>query len=335
MDITVVIPTYNSGRFLVEAIDSALAQTLAPSEVIVVDDGSTDDTCERLRPYGGSVRLLAQENRGVSAARNLGVREARGGLIAFLDADDVWHPRKLELQVGVFEADRDLGLLGTSSFDWPAASLPELGPERPGPVVQVTWDQLAVKNRLTTSSVVARREILARAGQFDTELQGPEDRDLWLRVAEFARVAYLDRPLTGYRAGVPGSVSKQPEVCQAGMLRILGKLEGRRAWAGKALLRRKSYGYVYHSCAFLHAEAGAYRTAVRNMLRSFLWFPFPYRRDEVRTPLERPKRLAAALLQMFARRRPWGFQGRAPVPTADDRPVPNTPAMPGVASRSQ
>ena len=304
MYISVVIPTYNSGHLLVQAVDSVLAQTVAPAEIIVVDDGSTDDTRERLRPYSRVVRHVFQENQGVSAARNCGVCAARGELVAFLDADDVWHPRKLELQTRVFVEDPGLGLLGTGTFDWPAAAFPEGGPDQPGPVVPVTWRQLAVKNYLSTSSVVARRNLLIQAGPFDTRLQGPEDRDLWLRVAEIARIANLDRPLTGYRAMVPGSLSKRAATCQAGMLRILRKMDERGAWEGRRLLRRKSFGYLYHSCAYLHASEGSYVKALGNLMRSFAWYPLPYRRSEVRTRFERPKRLVVTLLRMLELKRP-------------------------------
>ena len=86
--VSVIIPTYNYGKFIAEAIESALAQTIAPAEIVVVDDGSTDDSLRVLEPFRDSVRVLRQANQGVSAARNLGIRESRGGLIAFLDADD-------------------------------------------------------------------------------------------------------------------------------------------------------------------------------------------------------------------------------------------------------
>ena len=99
--VSVVIPSFNCGSFVSQAIDSVLAQTCAPAEVIVVDDGSTDDTAERLEPYMDRIRYVFQENRGVSAARNRAVAESRGHCVAFLDADDVWHPRKLELQLKI------------------------------------------------------------------------------------------------------------------------------------------------------------------------------------------------------------------------------------------
>src|SRR5947209_8379733 len=110
-DVAVVIPSFNHGPFVGRAVQSALDQTLAPAEVIVIDDGSTDSTEEALRPFGSTIRVVRQENRGVASARNHGARIATAPLVAFLDADDAWHPKKLELQVARIVADPGLGLV--------------------------------------------------------------------------------------------------------------------------------------------------------------------------------------------------------------------------------
>ena len=120
--VSVVIPTYNSGQYLPEALESVLAQTVPPLEIIVVDDGSTDDTADRLHPYLNLITYKFQTNSGVSAARNAGLQLAKGDYVAFLDADDVWHPRKLEFQMGILTSHPDLGLLGTGIVDWPESA---------------------------------------------------------------------------------------------------------------------------------------------------------------------------------------------------------------------
>ena len=101
--VTVIIPTYNCGPFVAEAVDSVLAQTLPPAGIIVVDDGSSDDTPQRLERYRGLIQYVTQRNQGVSAARNRGLLLADTEFVAFLDADDVWHPRKLELQMAALQ----------------------------------------------------------------------------------------------------------------------------------------------------------------------------------------------------------------------------------------
>jgi glycosyltransferase involved in cell wall biosynthesis len=316
--VSVVIPTYNSGPFVTQAINSVLAQSVPPVEVIVVDDGSTDDTPERLEPYRPRLRYVRQANQGVSAARNRGVREAKAEFVAFLDADDVWHPRKLEFQTAVFARRPDLGLLATDSFDWPARSFPEAAGADPLSVEVVPWERLVVRNYLAASSVVARRALLERAGPFDLDLQGPEDRDLWLRVAELAPVAKLRLPLMGYR-NVPGSVSKQAARCEDGMRRLLEKVGERHGWKGKWLLRRKAHSYLNHSCAYLYDAAGDRWAALCKMMKSFGWYPLPYRRSEVSIFLERPKRLGVILLRLFGLKRPY-YTGVPDSPTPDQAP---------------
>jgi glycosyltransferase involved in cell wall biosynthesis len=282
MTVSVIIPTYNSAALVTQAVASALAQTAQPAEIIVVDDGSIDDTRQRLSSY--DVTYLHQSNRGVAAARNLGLQRATGDFIAFLDADDLWHPQKVERQLAVFAAESDLGLLSTSRCEWPlipTSPIPPAGEVRPIP-----WRDLAVKNHLTTSSVIVRRAVLERAGEFDTDLHGPEDYDLWLRIAEMAPVANLDLPLTAYR-DVTGSLSRQAQSMGDGMRRILRKLDAKDAWAGDRLLRRKAYGYCSYSCAYMNRAAGRHFRAMGELAKSIASYPLPYRRDEIRISLAR------------------------------------------------
>jgi glycosyltransferase involved in cell wall biosynthesis len=292
--VSVVIPTWNSAALVTQAIDSVLAQTVLPAEVIVIDDGSSDDTAARLTRYPGQVRYCYQANQGVSAARNRGLAEARGEWIAFLDADDVWHPRKLELQLQALAQRSEVGLLGTQVFDWPAPAFPKVTVPV-DPIQVVPWERLVVKNYFTTSSVLVRRALFERVGGFDTRLQGPEDHDRWLHIAEQAVVANLALPLTGYRC-VSGSLSKQARRMQAGMTTILQKLDDRGAWGGRHWLRRKAYSYLHYSCAYMHSTAGHHGAALWNMLQSFAWYPLAYQRGEVRMPLARAKILGAILL---------------------------------------
>src|SRR5688500_8177111 len=117
--VSVVIPTYNYGRFIAHAIRSVLAQTRPADEIIIVDDGSTDDTTDAVKQFGENVKYVRQENAGVCAARNRGVRESTGDLIAFLDADDTWEPENLEKQLDRFSRDGRIGLVhcGMREFD--------------------------------------------------------------------------------------------------------------------------------------------------------------------------------------------------------------------------
>jgi glycosyltransferase involved in cell wall biosynthesis len=296
--VSVVIPTFNASHLITQAIDSVLAQTLVPAQIIVVDDGSRDDTLKRLAAYGDRIHCVSQKNQGVSAARNHGLRLAEGELIAFLDSDDVWHPRKIELQTGILIENRDLGLLGTGTFNWPRPILPDVSRPLSNSVVRVPWRHLVIKNYFTTSSVVVRRTVLDKVGPFDAELHGPEDHDMWLRVAEVTTVANLKLPLTGYRS-VQGSLSQQAAAMEAGMQRILRKLDERQVWNGRSLFRRKAHSYLHYSCAYMYGAEGRQTAALGKLLRSFAWYPFPYHRREVRMALARPKRLLMILLRLL------------------------------------
>jgi len=303
--ISVVIPAFNAAPWIREAIGSALAQTIAPLEVIVVDDGSTDETATLLAAYGTRIRTITQPNQGVAAARNAGIAAACGEWIAFLDADDVWDRRKLELQLQALQSDSSIGLFGTATFAWPLSQpcTCDRAIDRMMPLARITRDTLAVKNYLTTSSILVRHDVVKSVGAFDTALCGPEDHDYWLRCADFTRIAILMVPLTGYRA-VSGSLSTRAPAMEAGMRRILSKLEARDFWRGQRLRRRHAYSYVSHSCAQLHGAAGNQTLAIQKLIASIIWYPFPYTRAEAGVPFVRARRLAVLLLRLLGLRPP-------------------------------
>jgi glycosyltransferase involved in cell wall biosynthesis len=296
VSVSAVIPTFNRARSIGAAVESVLAQTVVPSEIVVVDDGSTDDTADRLRSYGEKIRYVYQQNAGVSAARNRGIRAANGEFIAFLDSDDVWHPRKLEWQLGVLREQPDLVLLATDLFDWPAAAYPELHGLVPDSLTLIPWSQVAFRTYITTSSAIIRSAALARVGGFDEELRCAEDRDLWMRLGEVGNIGVLQMPLTGYRED-PQSLSKSVDTLVDAGWKLLKKMDARRAWQGQALLRRKAYSYYYFLNSYEHSARGDQRTALHELLFSLAWYPFPYRRHDVRQPWARPKSLAVYLLR--------------------------------------
>lgn len=295
--VSVVIPSFNSGRFVTQAVESALAQTVTPDQIIVIDDGSSDDTRERLAQYRDKIRYVYQDNRGVAAARNHGIECSQDEFVAFLDADDVWHPRKLELQLKALAQNPRIALLGASTYGWPADGVPDVDDAATALVAMVPWERLAVRNQFTTSSVLARRDVLHRVGLFDTALHGPEDFDLWLRVAEVASVANLQLPLTGYRT-VADSLGRQAGTMERGLRRVLQKLDQKDAWRGRRLLRRKAHSYCRYSCAYLHATGGSRRMALTSLIDSLRWYPLPYRRSEVRMSLARARMLTMIIWRL-------------------------------------
>lgn len=196
--VSVIIPTYNRADYVQEAVASVLAQTFTDHEIIVVNDGSVDDTAERLRPLAesGRIRYFEQTNGGHSPARNHGLERARGEFVAFLDDDDVWPPEKLAWQVEVLREDAGAGVVYGQKLDMgsdvaqPGAYAPE------GDV----FKHLATKGWIQSpGQVLIRKSLLDRSGGFDPAFWGTEDWDLWLRLARITRFCYRARPALIYR----------------------------------------------------------------------------------------------------------------------------------------
>jgi glycosyltransferase involved in cell wall biosynthesis len=200
--ISVVIPSYNSGAYIVDAVESALAQTYPTKEVIVIDDGSTDDTRARLTPWLDKVRYIHQANGGVSQARNRGIAEARGEAIAFLDADDQWLPTKLTRQWETLSAHSAASLVHTDVVNLHESTGERVYEDaRRREFSGDCYLALFRGNRISPSSVLVKRNVLEAIGGFDEAIQGAstEDYDLWLRIARRYSFCYLPELLTVYR----------------------------------------------------------------------------------------------------------------------------------------
>lgn len=200
--VSVVISTYNYGRFLAGALESVLGQTFQDFEVVIVDDGSTDETPSVVQPFLADprVRYRRQRHAGQPQAKNLGIALARAPLIAFLDADDIWLPEKLERQVQLFRNDPELGVVYSRRLlineeGW------ELEYRQPPLHRGRVLAQIFLCNFVCFSSSVVSREALERCGGFDENLALAIDYDLWLRIAQQYRFDYVDEPLVLYRTG--------------------------------------------------------------------------------------------------------------------------------------
>ena len=227
--ITAVIPTFNRAHLLGEAIESVLAQNFEPLEVIVVDDGSTDETPQLIARISqiskNRIRLISQANKGQSVARNVGVHAAAHDLIAFLDSDNLWRPGKLNDQVA---------RLREGGYGFSFTAYTEFGPASNNPrTVRVdNWDddaasalkRLLIGCLINTSTVVAHRDVLIDADLFDGSVQPCEDHDLWLKVAlRGHRFGYVDAPLTDYRVH-DGSVSGEAAAVARSTERLIERL---------------------------------------------------------------------------------------------------------------
>ena len=211
--VTAVIPAFNTERYLRRAIDSVLAQRYGAVECIVVDDGSTDRSGEIAQSFGDRIRYIAQANAGASAARNAGIRVARGDYIAFLDADDYWLDTKLEHQMRVFAANPGLRLVSTHWTWLPSTTDPAVtdfrGPQFDAAAVQVLpgWETLLRDPYLCTPTVVVNAAAARAVGGFDTTLPSAEDIDFFLRVCDGHPYALLRQRLAGCQLR-PGSLTR-------------------------------------------------------------------------------------------------------------------------------
>jgi glycosyltransferase involved in cell wall biosynthesis len=205
--VSVVIPTYNRAGCLREAVDSVLAQEFRGFELIVVDDGSTDETPRLLQGYGDAIRGLRQKNRGVSAARNAGVAAARGDLIAFLDSDDIWLRGKLACQVEFFRQHPEAFICQTEEL-W-VKNGRRVNPgrrhrKRDGMIFEPSLELCLV----SPSAVMLRKALFDRVGLFDERLPACEDYDLWLRVSSRFPVSLIETPLIVKRGGHADQLSR-------------------------------------------------------------------------------------------------------------------------------
>ncbi len=244
MKISVIIPAWNRADRLVSALESVYAQNNAPHEVIVVDDGSTDNTHEVVRRQFVDVRYLYQENRGVSSARNTGIRAADGDWIALLDSDDCWLPHKLERQQLLLRANPHAKICHSNEIwirNGKRVNPMKKHAKRGGYIFKHCLPLCVI----SPSSVIIRRDIFNEAGLFDESLPACEDYDLWLRLCAVYPVLYTDEPLMIKHGGHEDQLSQRYWGMDRFRIRALekilasGTLNAENHAAAKAMLLEK------------------------------------------------------------------------------------------------
>jgi len=222
-NVSVIIPAYNSEKFIRRAIDSVLAQTHPAAEIIVVDDGSTDNTGEIVQSYGPPVQYLHQENAGPGAARNAGIRAARGDWIAFLDHDDEWLPEKLQVQLDLLQRHPDL-VWATSNFQRCLCDQNRRGLDlAPAQAEQALagkeyfdsyFSAYLAGCRGCTDTKIIHRKVFETVGHFQTGIHRTEDMDFWCRIAfHWPRVGFSPQPLAVYHMeAAPGLMRQDVKV---------------------------------------------------------------------------------------------------------------------------
>jgi len=202
--VSVIIPTYNGGEHILDAIESVLRQTYAPLEIIVVDDGSQEDILRVLSPVSQKITYIRQDNAGPSAARNRGIRAARGEFIAFIDDDDIWHPEKIEAQMRMMKQYPDCGMVYSYPvfMDENGSPLPTRVPYCPSGYIY--YDFVRCNHISTTSTVLVRSSVIKHVGFFDESIGVCEDYDLWLRIAKLYNIYNCEEARVYYRISRTG-----------------------------------------------------------------------------------------------------------------------------------
>ena len=286
--VSVIIPAYNREKTIRRAVDSVLGQTHRRIEIIVVDDGSKDNTVERLKDYGDRIRLISQENQGPSGARNAGIRVANGEIISFLDSDDVWLPEKLERQVALLEKTRHAGIQccvcnarmitadGAEKTSFAVAGLSAKAPEG----IWTNPHEVLVTRFLFFNQIVAvRRELLSQVGGFNERFRLLEDYDLALRLALTGPWAYIAEPLVIWHGGAANSLSNRATESET-ILRtdeILRQIQRSTRWSVRVphtlvMRRQKLLRRHLWVQGFCQRAPGWMGVIARLYLRAHKWF---------------------------------------------------------------
>ncbi|MGQ9611024.1 MAG: glycosyltransferase family 2 protein [bacterium] len=275
--ISVIIPTYNYGEFVSYAIKSVLCQTYQDFELIIVDDGSTDNTKEIVQEFVNSdkrIRYLYQKNRGLSSARNTGIKASRGMFIAFLDADDIWFPEKLEYQMEIMKNIHSIGLVGCGyiNFNYNDGNTQIIIPDQELDLAR----ELTVKNAIygSASGVLVKKECFERVGLFDEKLKAAEDWDMWLRIIKHYDIRFVDKPMVKIRIH-NRNMSKNVERMRNAQIQVLRKnIKG-------FMNKIKTFSYIHLDASREYCYMGNKEKALINIIKAICIYPFhTYKMDD-------------------------------------------------------
>jgi glycosyltransferase involved in cell wall biosynthesis len=272
---SVIIPVYNRSTLIGLAIESILAQTHADLEIIVVDDGSTDGTCNVVKQFRTSVQLISQSNMGPGAARNRGAREARGQYLTFLDSDDVWFPWTLQTLNAVIDQYAGPGFVAGKEVTFHQPS--ELQDIRPEDTRIVRYEDYYATSKqglwIGTCGVAIRADVFHAAGGFGSEHVNGEDSDLWLRLGTVDQFIYIEcPPLFGYRREGHSATADVRRTI-AGIDVIL-KREERQEYPGGSERRRDRWEIITRHArpvSLACVTEGEYRRAIHVYWRTLAW----------------------------------------------------------------
>lgn len=244
--VSVIIPAYNKAEFTIRAVNSVLSQTYGNIEIIVVDDGSTDDTPEKLSHYKNRIVYHRKRNGGACSARNTGIKMAAGEYIALLDCDDLYYPEKIQKSVACLEADPRIGFVYTGADfidenDRVVSEYKNFGFLESG---QIT-SRLLEKNIICNSTILMKKECFDRVGFFDEKIFIPADWDMWIRLSERYKAGFINENLTGYRVSHTFTINN----VEAGLkeeLYVVEKTFARQLPGVSKKLKQKCLSQIYY-----------------------------------------------------------------------------------------
>lgn len=284
--VSVVMPAFNVKAFIAEAINSVFLQDMPGVEILVIDDGSRDGTADFVEQNFPVVRLFRKENGGSATARNVGLREARGEYIAFLDADDVWLPGKLKAQLDYFEAHPDIAMLGTGFAPWVADADGRFGDPAALAAGNAVIDPAAVDpdasgwgyhkmlldNYVWTTTVMMRRALVEKIGLFDETLRLGQDYDFFLRASRETEIHVLKRVFAVYRQHPGSAIARGADFNYAA--HIIRRATGRWGLSspnGESITPQQLSARLQHihfSCGYRHCSKGHYGKALPEFIAS-------------------------------------------------------------------
>ena len=281
--VSVIIPTYNNARFLAEGIDSVLNQTYKDIEVIVVDDGSTDETSDIARQYGDKVKYIRQENKGHAIARNVGLKASTGEYCAFLDADDVWYPEKTELQVRILDQEPQVGIVHCDqvNIDSKGVSLGKFVRNKRYLDGEIFKYLLLRKGHIGTSTALFRRKCFEQLGMLDETMReyGSEDREFWLRISKNYLIRYMEDALVNYRV-LDNSLSRTRNIenmTQGRYIAIDKSVAGLKPeFYYNGILKRRAYGAIHRFLGDEYLYAKDFNYARKHYVKSISYTLFDF-----------------------------------------------------------
>jgi glycosyltransferase involved in cell wall biosynthesis len=272
--VAVIIPCFDSSKFIRKTIESALNQDYDDLEIIAINDGSTDETREILESYLPKIRILSHPknaNLGTATSKNLGINETKSGLIAFLDSDDIWHPNKIKEQVKIFQKYLDIGLVYTNGYviDEIDNLLYKLFPD------DFQEENIPRKILLrcyirTPSSVMVKREIFEKTGLFKTYLLNSQDHEMWIRMSEIAKFYYIPDFFISYRKR-PDQISLRRQLWEEGFIILR---ESCKRYPYGLNLKRKRLAVLYYRLGEYDWEHHDYLRGAKNYFLEGMLDPF-------------------------------------------------------------